>query len=334
MKIRFTLLMSTLLLVTQTNATTTEMNNRVVLEQLEQSEQYENRITSMGPTVEQPPHLDYRLTDVIYRASFFKFETVIKNLHSVVENETDIIYFVNTSMQKNYCHKLSLFSLPPQHLTIIRRINPNLPLLKRDSQNNVVDFNFDNIQLAELKKNELNKIDFSKSPVFNRLSNLNSTSTTYIPVSTGTRAGSSILTFSGIFRINEIRTNAKRKSSNTTNDPMQNSVYINTEYNDGTESGVALHGTPSRFWNQLGENQSSHGCVRLQTNFSLWNQSLLFDKKQTGELIPRAELLGDVHLWNRRDLYPPNENNFKSLPTGKKLKVLVILFDGYQSDCT
>ena len=237
-------------------------------------------------------------------------------------------------MQKNYCDKLSIFSLPAQHLTIIRRINSGQPIFKRDAQNNVTDFNFDNIQLATLQKNDVNKIDFKSSPVFNRQSDLNSTSTTYIPVSTGTRAGSSILTFSGIFRINEARTNTKRKSSNTINDPMQNSVYINTEYNDGTESGVALHGTPSRFWNQLGENQSSHGCVRLQTNFSAWNQNLLFDKKQNGELTPRAELLSDVHLWNRRDLYPPTEKNFKTLPTGKKLKVLVVLFDGYQSQCT
>lgn len=319
---------ATLLLQSQTSMATESLSA------FAHSEKLENKTSVHGLTQAEPN--DYEgsgsLVQTFSLRSFFKFEDVIARLHLDVEKETDIIYLVNTSLQKNLCEKLSIFSLPGQHLTIIKKINKDQPMFIRDEQNKVVDYNYSNIEFATLSMNN-GTVDFLKEPQFKNQEQLSDAVTAYVPVSTGTRGNSSILTFSGIFRINEVKTNAKRKSTNTAQDPMQFSVYINAEYDSGKESGLALHGTPTRFWHLLGQNQASHGCIRLQTNFSSWNQNLLFEKNSQGELVGRSEYVDNIHVWNRRDLFPPDQDKFNSLSTGKKLKALVVMFDGYKSQC-
>ncbi len=138
-----------------------------------------------------------------------------------------------------------------------------------------------------------------------------------------------ILTYSGIFRINERRTNDMRRSTNTESDPMQFSVYINGEYDEGREARLALHGTATRFWPLLGKQRASSGCIRLHSDFSRWNQNLLFGRSAQGELVPRNEWTDLIQHWNRRLHYPPFEGEFSTLPRAKKIKALVVFFDGY-----
>jgi hypothetical protein len=111
---------------------------------------------------------------------------------------------------------------------------------------------------------------------------------------------------------------------------MQFSVYINGEYDEGREARLALHGTATRFWPLLGKQRASSGCIRLHSDFSRWNQELLFKKTSAGELQPRDEWSGVVQNWNRRLHYPPFEGEFSTLPQARKVKALVVFFDGYR----
>lgn len=272
---------------------------------------------------------------VIERRFFKDYLEVIANLHSEVEAETELVYLVNTSDKRNSCVDLKGLSIPNQHMIMVQRIARDVPMFMRQN-GRIVGINPAGAKVAVLAKTPAG-INFAVTPRFVTLSQMNPASeTAFIPVSTGTPGGNRILTYSGIFRINERRTNDMRKSTNTSSDPMQNSVYINGEYTEGREARLALHGTMKKAWDLLGVSRASSGCIRLHTDFSVWNQRLLFDREHSaaGNLIPRSEFSGEVHVWNRRDHYPPSAQEYRSLPRAQKLKVLVVFFDGSAQSCS
>lgn len=253
------------------------------------------------------------------RRHFAPFEDVISRLHQDVEEQTDLIYLVNTGTKN--CEG----EIPAQHMMLLKR-NGDHPLLQRESSG---EFNKINAQTFSASLPVSNGVIEHGKPQWVRLQDQTSAQR-FIPISSGIPRGNMILTYSGIFRINERRTNDMRRSTNTEQDPMQYSVYINGEYDEGREARLALHGTATRFWPLLGKQRASSGCIRLHSDFSKWNQELLFKKTPTGELQPREEWAGVIQNWNRRLHYPPVEGAFSTLPQAKKIKALVVFFDGYR----
>jgi hypothetical protein len=60
--------------------------------------------------------------------------------------------------------------------------------------------------------------------------------------------------------------NIARSINNLNTSPqagMSHQTYIDTRYRSGKESGIAIHGTPSRNRKYLGEKRASHGCARV-----------------------------------------------------------------------
>lgn len=252
------------------------------------------------------------------RRFFAPYEDVIQRLHADVESETELVYLVNTGTKN--CGGL----IPAQHLVLLKK-SATSPLFTRDHQGLITGI-APQTQIATIPV--VNGITQHGSPVWKEARST-SGSERFVPVSSGIPRGNMILTYSGIFRINERRTNDMRRSTNTDSDPMQYSVYINGEYDEGREARLALHGTATRFWPLLGKQRASSGCIRLHSDFSRWNQNLLFGKSAQGELVPRNEWTDLIQHWNRRLHYPPLEGEFSTLPRAKKIKALLVFFDGY-----
>ncbi len=253
------------------------------------------------------------------RRHFAPFEDVISRLHQDVEEQSEFIYLVNTGTKN--CGGL----VPAQHMMLLKR-NSLAPILERGTSG---AFEKIHPQTFSASLPVLGGVIQHGKPQWVRLQDQTS-SLRFIPISSGIPRGNMILTYSGIFRINERRTNDMRRSTNTDQDPMQFSVYINGEYDEGREARLALHGTATRFWPLLGKQRASSGCIRLHSDFSRWNQELLFKKTAAGELQPRDEWSGVVQNWSRRLHYPPFEGEFSTLPQARKVKALVVFFDGYR----
>ena len=285
---------------------------------------------------------DPKALNVLERAYFRKYEEVISNLHASVENETDLIYFVNTSENRNQCENLAGLSFQNQHMMVVKRVAPNVPMLQRNNQGQVTGLNMAGVKILALQKdNSALGINYAVTPQFLSSQQFNNSLSPLVPVSTGVPGGGKIRTYSGIFRVNEERTNSRTKSEDVVSgrDPMQFSVYINGEYsNDGKESGLAIHGTPPQNWGLLGRSRASSGCIRVHTEFSRWNRAMLFDYRNASRnsLVAKADLSGSVRLWSRRDHFPPAEQVFQTLPRSndRKLKVLIVFFDGYNGSCS
>lgn len=138
-----------------------------------------------------------------------------------------------------------------------------------------------------------------------------------LPISSGQRGKGSILTFSGVFQLNwdKIQTNY----STSLSAPMSHALYINYRYGqNGTWSGVAIHGTPPGNWSKLGITRASHGCVRTLPYVSEALRGILIDSTQ----------------FQARDL--PALDPLSPWPrySGKTLremrpKALIVIFDGY-----
>lgn len=304
------------------------------LESFERSYLYEDLTPIMGPTVPKMEQSDVaQFLDVFSIQSFYSFEKVISQLHTSLETETDLIYLVNTSEKENLCQSFSISSIPAQHMVMMKRVHAERPLFIRNGQGVITDFNQENLEFVTMSKKD-GLVDHYETPQIVSPFQFDLTAMTpYIPISSGVRGNGGIATFSGVFRLNEVRTNNRRDAKINPKDPMQFPVYINGEYDSGQESGVALHGTPETNWWSLGKRAASHGCIRLHTNFSKWNMDYLFERGEKGELVGRSELVGDVRLWNRKDLFPSTEAKFTKASTGKKMKVLVVLFQGYDQLC-
>lgn len=257
------------------------------------------------------------------RKLYLSYEEVMSRLHDEVESETDVVYLVNTGNRGSSCKG----QIPDQHLQLLKRTD-NHPIFSRDASGKITGLSPETT-IASLPVN--NGVIQHGSPEFKTESSIVN-ELKFIPISSGISNGNMIITYSGIFRVNERRTNDMRKSTNTAQDPMQFSVYINGEYDEGNEARLALHGTPERFWKLLGKQRASSGCIRLHTDFSRWNQQFLFSKANDGQLVPKKILAGDIKNWNRRLHFPPYEGEFSTLKTTSKLKVLIVFFDGYQKD--
>lgn len=272
--------------------------------QFVETSETEESLPVFGEALELPEEIQKALSFLpIVSPSYLRnFSTVTQNLHPGVEDETDIFYFVNSShgqtaqQLKNYG-----FFIPSQHMVILRRLTRSIAVFSRGLDGQINGLNLSNVEVASLPIDRNGKIDYKQTPQFKSYPDSFRSSTPFIPVSTGILGDGGIKTFSGIFRLNERRSNERRMNV-AQSAPMQYSIYINAEYNRGQESGVAAHGTPPQNWHLLGKSAASHGCIRLQSDFSRWNRQILFTQNRPGgSLIPRPELYGPVKLWNRRE---------------------------------
>jgi hypothetical protein len=310
--------------------------------------------------------LPMTLARPVLQFNYFKdFTHIMSRLHRNVEQDTDVFFIVNTSAARSTCqYRADTLNLPPQHLMMVERISRGAPVFLREGER-IVGLNLNNVRIfgkstrvlqnyqvtsmtsqdkmmKKLREDRdlfiresgmMNPVDFRLRPV-----------TPFVPISSGVPGGSRILTYSGIFRVNEERTNLRRNSTNTLSDPMQFSIYIDGEYNDQREAALALHGTTPNHWPKLGQQRASSGCIRVHTDFSEWARYYLFYRssdspernfqdlllnpsRSSSSLIARPELVDFVPSWNRRDHYPPTMEDYSRLSSRPRLRVLFIFYD-------
>ena len=80
-----------------------------------------------------------------------------------------------------------------------------------------------------------------------------------IPSTTG--GANYMKTVNGLYLVNIQRTATHRSTNPQAGMSFQ--TYIDTTYRDGRESGIAIHGTPSKLRPLLGFSRGSHGCARV-----------------------------------------------------------------------
>lgn len=310
--------------------------------------------------------------DVLEYRHFKDFSEVMARLHPDVEKETDIFFLMNTSDQRNQCSSaISQLIIPNQHMVMIERVSNEIPVFQRQN-GSIVGLNPEGARVFGQSLEALRNYDstpntpadqmrhklardreiFIRNSGFFKMNELAQNQVTpFIPISSGVPAGGRILTYSGIFRANEERTNSRRNSNNTVADPMQFSVYIDGEYGPedsstpGREAALALHGTTPNHWSKLGKVRASSGCIRVHTDFSEWVRYYLFHRsneasernmetflnapsRSSAPLIAREDIFGQVKLWSRKNHFPSPQSQFVNSPhVGGKLRVLFVFFD-------
>ena len=220
---------------------------------------------------------------------FYKFEEVTPYVSNAMENQFDVVILVNTAIKGSATDFVAM-----QNMKIVRRKAAG-DLFVRDSAGVITGLT----PQAELWKNW--------------------------PVSTGLADEDGILTFSGIFRINNELT-MRDFNEFDIEDPeadMSWPLFIDHIYPDGRTCGVAIHGTPSSEHSILGKKRGSHGCIRLHpknakelykyvapNKKAFWSNNLMaFDKK--------AVLQGQPVLSGQGPKRPGH-------------KVLIVFFEGFK----
>lgn len=184
-----------------------------------------------------------------------------KSLSPALESNFDVFLVINTDDNVNTHPEDPDFNMkvPKQHVRVIVKKNrgsqdPRDNVFERDFLGNIVGVNENNVDYHVGELEGLNTIP-------------NDISTRYkhkgvpylVPSTTG--AASAMKTVNGIYLVNMQRSISNRATSPEA--PMSFQTYIDTRYRSGRESGIAIHGTPSRFRHLLGVQRGSHGCARV-----------------------------------------------------------------------
>lgn len=214
--------------------------------------------------------------------SLWTYETVVKNLSLYLEQQFAAFFLVNTDDNIS-ANKLKF--VQAQHMQVIVKKDPSKPLFVRNSAGVIVGYG-DNADLW--------------SP---------------IPCSTGP-GRPYILTYSGIFRFNHIRSKARLFT-----DPgaaMSYSMYLDFVYSSGREAGLAIHGNINT--EPLGKFRDSQGCVQTSYEDAKKVHLFLMSKEMWSETIPE---------FNRRERLP-NFYMENGVPRSRPgIKALMINFNGY-----
>jgi len=103
---------------------------------------------------------------------------------------------------------------------------------------------------------------------------------------------------------------------------MSFQTYIDTVYQGGDESGIAIHGTPTRNHHLLGTRRGSHGCARVHPEHAKIIRKFVFSLQE--RMVPKLK-------WKE---WVSFEKQPSPLATEKvsRVPVLFVIFNGYNSD--
>ena len=200
-------------------------------------------------------------------------------------------------------------------------------VFSRDEDNIITDVSRNSLFLSDLLARDFLPRSNASPPVIGLPFDWNGLE--ILPVSTGTNY--QFPTFSGIFQLNWSRSQNMR--SRDYNEPMSNALYVGYFYHDDSidsqhfnehnrdrVSYLAIHGTPQENWKLLGRSRASQGCARSLPHF-------IDGLYQYIEAMPSRQV---INLdWNYE---LPQIDRAK--PSGRAKPVLIILFNGYESQST
>lgn len=239
-----------------------------------------------------------------------------KSLTPELEAQFDVFLVINTDNNVNTHPEDSTGTIrvPKQHVRVIVKKNRGTNFIldnvfERDFVGNIVGINEDNVDYNVPELAGLNEIpsDIAAKYISKNVPYL-------VPSTTG--IASAMKTVNGLYLVNMERSISHRATSPEA--PMSFQTYIDTRYRSGQQSGIAIHGTPSRFRHLLGVQRGSHGCARVHpTHARIINNFVMnLPKRQVQKLNWRSWLSYDMQL-------PPGPEMVESVP------VMFVMFNGY-----
>lgn len=184
-----------------------------------------------------------------------------KSLTPNLEAQFDVFLVINTDDIVAPHPEDSVYNVrvPRQHVRVIVKKHrgtgdPLDNVFERDFLGNIVGINENNVDYNVAELEGLNTIpsDIASRYVSKKVPYL-------VPSTTG--IVTAMKTVNGLYLVNMERSISHRATSPEA--PMSFQTYIDTRYRSGQQSGIAIHGTPSRFRHLLGVKRGSHGCARV-----------------------------------------------------------------------
>ena len=238
-----------------------------------------------------------------------------QSLTPQLEAYYDVFLLVNTDdSRQSVMFQMNETHVPKQHVRVVVKknkgnMNPADNVFIRDPAGRIIG-----IDEAKIDNNVPELADLNKIPsdISARYQHLN---VPYLVPST-TGSANAMKTVNGLYLVNLPRSASHRSTNPQAGMSFQ--TYIDTTYRDGRESGIAIHGTPSRLRSLLGVSRGSHGCARVHPDHArvISNYVRALPKRQ----IPK---LGWKN-WLSFELQPSVASDFTT-----NVPVMFVMFNGY-----
>ncbi|MCC6138884.1 MAG: L,D-transpeptidase [Bdellovibrionaceae bacterium] len=218
---------------------------------------------------------------------FLTFSDVISSLTPYLESQFDTFIIGNTATEG-----ASTDLVPFQHVRVLHKKDKTQPLFLR-TEGVVTGIHFNNVE------------SIAGVPDL-------------VPISSGKPGNNGIRTFSGIFRVSTKR--SKSHLSTGKEAPMSYAVYIDARYTGGRESGIAIHGTPTRNHKLLGVSRASHGCLRTLPIIAKEIYTHVMSPEMWSEELPK---------FDKFENFPSEEVMSGQTGTEPGTRTLFIIFNGH-----
>ena len=224
------------------------------------------------------------------RGDLYSFSTVMAHMSPYLEESFDVFLLVNTAQGGS-----DNVLVPSQHMLVLERSGA-ADVFSRDAGGTINGAARTALQIG------------------------------LFPVSSGQAAQGSILTFSGIYRVDAV--DSRGGLATGIDAPMSYALYIDHTYSGGRDSGVAVHGTPRANYGFLGNQRKSHGCVRTRHDIA----KMLYTKLMPESGSPfssSAYWESDLASFDILHQLPDEAEQGPGGPRRGGLKALIVLFNGY-----
>jgi hypothetical protein len=226
-----------------------------------------------------------------YGLKLLPYETVLAHLSPFLEESFDMFFIANTATESRPSDLI-----PHQHMKVVLRRGPGNVFTR--NEHGLVNGTTENAIIFN---------DFQNSDLFK--------------VSSG-KGGRHLLTYSGIFRFNHDESSRRIGGNESPKAYMSYSMYIDFLYNNGHEARLAIHGTPAKNYNLLGNCRASEGCLRVHYENAKQIRQFLLSPKMFSEQLPK---------FDRTQQLPSQELRDGAVPTRPGVKALLITFNGFKN---
>lgn len=293
------------------------------------------------------PQQDPEFTQIGAQRTEDRYEKLLNSISLEVEMSYDLFILANTRDPK--INKDADQIVPAQNMLIIEKKYKSLPIFLRDPKTGLITgLNSFNVKVVdEIFEDKTSKLwaakrDYTRSfkdYIVDREDQTPYSGLQYFNITSGADLGGSYLpTASGVFPINIKRSKHRNTKSRSLSPeaPMSNALYFGYLYGDrpgpvtelnndyflySPSSGMAIHGTPSAYWDKLGNQRGSHGCVRSHPVVAeaLYNYVMNMEDKE----VPLLQWdLPEAATYELED---------SSLLLHSTKPALIISFNGYES---
>ncbi|MCC2679897.1 MAG: hypothetical protein K0R29_2473 [Pseudobdellovibrio sp.] len=279
---------------------------------IESDDEEENDVAAYNECIQQLQH-----TEISAEGVKFPYLNELSEVFTPdIEAKFDVFLVINTEDANGQRPNNGNIGVPRQHLRVLVKKHPgsNNPahnVFRRNAQGEIVGINQNNINENVPALAGLNQVPKSIDGRYDRLG-----FSYLVPSTTG--SANFKKTSNGVYLVNEVRSDNRQARYDEA--PMSYQTYIDTHYASGQESGIAIHGTPSRNHGLLGVRRGSHGCARVHPHHAKIIRNYLETLSQRA--VPKV----NWQEWRSYQLQPSP----LATQTVNRIPVLFVIFNGYE----